>query len=177
MLRFRSVRRIFRSARFSFLMVVAGSLLSLSVTAKPQRQSKGKPSENSGFKDVPLTVGHEAKGLVLPNYDRQGKLVGRFEAETANRLDEDHVHFTNLVMTTFDAHEKPDYHVNMPNAVLNLETRVIVSDKRTKVKRADFEIAGDAMQFSTMTHQGTLTGHVHMTIYNQSELTGKKNAK
>jgi lipopolysaccharide export system protein LptC len=76
-------------------------------------------------------------------------------------------------MTTFDAQEKPDYHIDMPNAVLNLQTRVIVSDTRTNIKRADFEIAGDAMEFSTLTHQGTLTGHVHMTIYNQSELSGK----
>ena len=33
----------------------------------------------------------------------------------------------------------------MSDAVLDLETRVIDSKARTKVKRADFEIAGDAM--------------------------------
>jgi lipopolysaccharide export system protein LptC len=177
MLRSRSAPRIVRSARFSFLTVVACSLVGVSASAKPQRQTTGTPADKTGLKDIPLTVGHEAKGLVLPNYDRQGKLLGRFEAETANRLDENHVRFTHLLMTTFDAQEKPDYHVNMPNAVLNLETRVIVSDQRTTVKRVDFEIAGDAMRFSTLTHQGTLTGHVHMTIYNQSELAGKKSAK
>ena len=60
----------------------------------------------------------------------------------------------------------------MADAVLNLETRVIDSKKRTKIKRADFEVAGDTMQFNTVTHQGTLTGNVHMTIFNQKEITG-----
>ncbi|MBA3832090.1 MAG: LPS export ABC transporter periplasmic protein LptC [Chthoniobacterales bacterium] len=125
------------------------------------------------MKNIPLTVGHEAKGLVLPNYDLKGHLLGRFEAATASRLDEDHVHFTNLKMTTFDDHEKPDFNIDMTEGVLNLETRVITSKARTKIKRTDFEIAGDAMQFSTLTHQGTLTGNVHMTVFKQSQLTGK----
>ena len=48
-------------------------------------------------------------------------------------------------MLTFDEHEKPDFNVDMADAVLNLETRVIDSKKRTNIKRADFEIAGDTM--------------------------------
>ena len=99
-------------------------------------------------------------------------MLGRFEAAIASRIDEQHVRFTNLKMVTFDEHDKPDFNVDMTEAVLNLETRVINSNQRTKIKRADFEIAGDTMQFNTVTHQGTLVGNVHMTIFNQSELTG-----
>ena len=40
------------------------------------------------------------------------------------------------------------------------------------IKRADFEIAGDTMQFNTLTHQGTMTGNVRMTIFNQKEIAG-----
>jgi lipopolysaccharide export system protein LptC len=75
-------------------------------------------------------------------------------------------------MVTYDKQEKIDFNVDMAEAVLNLETRVVDSKKRTKVKRADFEIAGDTMQFNTMTHQGTLSGNVEMTIFNQKEITG-----
>jgi hypothetical protein len=127
--------------------------------------------EDLGLKNVPLTVGHEAKGLVLPNYDLQGHLLGRFEAATAARIDENHVRFTDLKMVTYDKQEKIDFNIDMPDAVLNLETRVVDSRKRTKVRRADFEIAGDTMQFNTATHQGTLTGNVEMTIFNQKEIT------
>jgi hypothetical protein len=168
--------RFVRGARLSFVLFLVGSCVAFAGDRK-HRKSVPTPTpsaakEDLGLKNVPLTVGHEAKGLVLPNYDLQGHLLGRFEAATAARIDENHVRFTDLKMLTFDEHEKPDFNVGMADAVLNLETRVIASKKRTNIKRADFEIAGDTMQFNTMTHQGTLTGNVHMTILNQKELAG-----
>jgi lipopolysaccharide export system protein LptC len=60
----------------------------------------------------------------------------------------------------------------MTDATLNLETRVIDSQRRTMIKRTDFEIAGDTMEFNTMTHQGTMVGKVQMTIFNQKEIAG-----
>jgi hypothetical protein len=166
-----------RGTRFCILvLLLLGSCVALAGDRK-HRKAVPTPTpesakEDLGLKNIPLTVGHEAKGLVLPNYDIQGHLLGRFEAATAARIDENHVHFTDLKMLTFDKEEKPDFNVDMADAVLNLETRVIDSKKRTNIKRADFEIAGDTMQFNTVTHQGTLTGNVHMTIYNQKEIAG-----
>ncbi len=177
MLRSRSALPVFRGAPISLLLVLVCSMFFSSSLQAKRQKSAPQPAatkEDLGLKNIPLTVGHEAKGLVLPNYDLKGNLVGRFEAGTAARLDENHVHFTNLKMTTYVEHEKPDLNVDMTEAVLNLDTRVIVSNSRTKIKRADFEIAGDNMQFSTLTHQGTLRGNVHMTIFNQSELTRKQ---
>lgn len=176
MLRSRSVRPVARGTRISLLLVLVGStFFSASLFAKRQKNAPPPSTkEELGLKNIPLTVGHEAKGLVLPNYDIKGNLVGRFEAGTAARLDADHVQLTKVKMTTYDDHQKPDIYVDMSAAVLNLETRVIVSNARTKIKRADFEIAGDTMQFSTLTHQGTLHGNVHMTLFNQTEIAGKK---
>ena len=167
----------FRGTRFSLLFLLfIGSCVAVAGDGK-HRKSVPTPTpsaakEDLGLKNIPLTVGHEAKGLVLPNYDLQGHLLGRFEAATAARIDENHVRFTDLKMLTFDAQEKPDFNVEMAEAVLNLETRVIDSKKRTRIKRADFEIAGDSMQFNTMTHQGTLTGNVRMTIFDQNKIAG-----
>ena len=168
--------RFRRSARLSFVLLLVGSCLAV---AGDRKHRKGVPTptpeaskEELGLKNIPLTVGHEAKGLVLPNYDLNGHLLGRFEAATAARIDEDHVRFTNLKMTTFDEHEQPDFKVDMTDAILNLETRVIDSKQRTKVKRTDFEIAGDRMSFNTVTKFGKLTGNVHMTIFNQKEIAG-----
>ncbi len=175
MLRFRSALPISRSVRFSLLLILAGSVFVSPARAKKPKKSPTPPAEKEelGLKNIPLTVGHAAKGLVFPNYDLNGHLLGRFEAGTASRIDEQHVHFTDLKMLTYDEHEKPDFKVDMSDAVLNLDTRVIESKQRTKIKRADFEISGDAMRFNTGTHDGTLTGNVHMTLYNQSQLTGK----
>jgi len=176
MLLFRSGSRFFRGARLSLVFLIVGSCLAFAGDRKHRKvapsPSPTSAKEEPGLKDIPLTVGHEAKGLVLPNYDLQGNLLGRFEAGTAARIDEDHVKFTDVKMVSYDAKEKPDFDVTMKDAVLNLETRVIDSNNKTKIKRADFEIVGDAVQFNTVTRYGTLTGNVHMTIYNQKELTG-----
>ncbi len=176
MLPCRSGSRFFRGARLSFVLLLAGSCL-VAAGERKNRKNALKPAteeskEGLGLKNIPLTIGHEAKGLILPNYDLKGNLLGRFEAATAARLDENHVRFTNLKMTTFDAKEQVDFKVDMSDAVLDLETRVIDSKARTKVKRADFEIAGDAMTFNTLTKLGTLKGNVHMTIFNQKEIAG-----
>lgn len=176
MLPCRSASRLFRGARLSFVLLLAGSCLAVAADRKRRRASPTPATEASreefGLKNIPLTVGHEARGLVLPNYDLKGHLIGRFESATAARIDEDHVRFTNLKMTTFDERERPSLKVDMTNAILNLGTRVIDSNERTKIKRTDFEIAGDRMSFNTTTKLGKLSGNVHMTIFNQKEIAG-----
>ncbi|HEX4667243.1 MAG TPA: LPS export ABC transporter periplasmic protein LptC [Chthoniobacterales bacterium] len=151
-------------------MLLVGSCAALAGDGKRRKATPSPSPEGLALKNIPLTVGHEAKGLVLPNYDLKGHLLGRFEAATAARIDENHVRFTDLKMVTFDEKEKPNFNVEMARATLNLETRVIDSEQRTKLKRADFEIAGDTMEFNTMTHQGTMAGNVRMTIFNQKDL-------
>ena len=176
MLPFRSGSRFLRGARLSFVFLVVGSCLAFGGDRKHRKAapspSRGSAKDGVDLKDIPLTVGHEAKGLVLPNYDLQGNLLGRFEAGTAARIDDNHIKFTDLKIVSYDAKEKPDFNVVMQDAVLNLETRVIDSNNKANIKRADFEIVGDKVQFNTATRYGTLTGNVHMTIYNQKELSG-----
>jgi len=117
MLLFRSGSRFFRGARLSLVFLVVGSCLAFAGDRK-HRRSAASPSPSAAkdgvdLKDIPLTVGHEAKGLVLPNYDLQGNLLGRFEAGTAARLDDNHVKFTDLKIVSYDAKEKPDFDVVM----------------------------------------------------------------
>lgn len=180
MLPFRSGSR-FRGMRLCFVIFLAGSCLAGAGDRKRRKSAPTKdadvPKEEFGLKNIPLTVGHAAKGLTLPNYDLQGHILGRFEAATASRIDEDHVRFTDLDMTTYDVKEKVDFKVHMSDAILNLETRVIESKARTTVKRADFEISGDAMSFDTLGRLGKLDGNVRMTIFNQKEILGASSKK
>jgi len=167
-----------RSACSGLLCLVLGSALAFA-GGKKHRKPTPTPSaseapEAIGLKNIPLTVGHEAKGIVFPNYDLQGRLLGRFQAGTAARVDESHVRFSDLKMQTFDQKEQPDFDIIMAHAILNLDTHILESKERATLKRTDFQIAGDAMSFDTDTHQGTMTGNVHMTIFNQKEITGAK---
>ena len=139
-------------------------------TATP-RASAGEQS----LTNIPLPIGHEAKGLVLPDFDSEGRLRGRFEAERARRLDEEHVAFRGLKITTYTPENKIDLTVEMSDSVLDLKTRILSSKERSTVTRSDFNIVGDSVQFDTNARTGKMMGNVKMVITSQSQLLGNQN--
>src|SRR5467141_2391518 len=178
-----------RSANWSWFVWVL-SILSLSLListgpalANPKGGKKSKlttatPSASpgeQGLTNIPLPVGHEAKGLVLPDFDVEGHLRGRFEAVSAKRLDEYHIGFHSLKITTYTPENQTDLTIELSESVLNLNTRILSSNERTTIKRADFNIAGDSVEFDTNTHTGKLVGNVKMVITSQSQLLGNQN--
>src|SRR5213594_604378 len=185
MLLFRS-GRFAHWSRFDWLLSI---LLSILISA-PQvfAQSKGhkkkqsrvtaRPATSPGeqsLTNIPLPIGHEAKGLVLPDFDGEGHLRGRFEAGTARRIDQEHVGFQHLKITTYTPESQPDLQIDMHTSVLDLKTRILSSQERSTIQRADFNIVGDSVQFDTNTRTGRLIGNVKMVITEQSHLTGKPN--
>jgi len=149
-------------------------------------QSKGRkkraaasPSASPGeqsLTNIPLPIGHEAKGLVLPDFDANGHLRGRIEAGTAHRIDEEHIGFQNLKITTYTPGNQTDLRIDMNTSVLDLKTRVLSSQERTTIQRADFNIVGDSVQFDTNSRTARLIGNVKMVITDKSHLTAKPNA-
>jgi hypothetical protein len=134
----------------------------------------GSPGEQS-LTNIPLPIGHEAKGLVLPDFDTEGRLKGRFEAGTAHRIDQEHIGFQHLKITTFTPESQPDLRIDMQTSVLDLKTRILSSQERTTIQRSDFNIAGDSVQFDTNAKTGRLIGNVKMVITDKSHLTAKPN--
>src|SRR5437667_11144753 len=184
MLPFRSGRYGYWSWLVCLLSVVLSVLISaphLSGQSRGHRK-KGRatatPSASAGeqsLTNIPLPIGHEAKGLVLPDFDGEGHLRGRFEAGTAQRIDQQHIGFQHLKITTYTPESQPDLKIDMQTSVLDLNTRVLSSQKRTTIQREDFNIAGDSVQFDTNTRTGRLIGNVKMVITDRSHLTGKTN--
>ena len=174
MLPFRSGRsRTTGAAALVFVLgiVCLASAQSPAPKDKPGRgERKKKAAAPAG---IPLPIGQEAKGLVLPDFDAEGKLRARFEAGIAKRVDADRIQFSSLKMTTFTPEEQPDLSIDMPRSTLHMGTRVISSDERTTITRRDFSISGDKMQFDTNSRQGTLVGNVKMVIQDTSELLDK----
>lgn len=155
------------------LILVCALALTAAGAGKGRKSLKKHGEESKEEDSIPLPVGHEAKGLVLPDYDRSGVLNNRFEAGIARRLDIDHLQMRDLKMTTYTAQQKPDLQIRMSDSVLDLKTKVISTKQRTTVKRSDFEIAGDTMQFDTTARQGTMSGNVKMVITGQAQLMPK----
>jgi hypothetical protein len=166
----------------SILLLLVLLALEPAFAAKPkgkkQKLLSATPTPTAGeqsLTNIPLPIGHEAKGLTLPDFDLEGHLRGRFEAESAKRLDEEHIGFHTLKIVTFTPENKPDLTVVLSEAVLNLKTRILSSKERTLIKRADFDIAGDSVEFDTNTHTGKMVGNVKMVLTSQSQLLGNQN--
>jgi hypothetical protein len=176
---------------FRSLCIWLASVLMCAVIAVPHvsgqskgRKKKGRSSATPGaspgeqsLTNIPLPIGHEAKGLVLPDFDGNGRLRGKFEAGTAHRIDLEHVGFQLLKITTYTPESQPDLQIDMHTSVLDLKTRVLSSQERTTIQRSDFNIAGDSVQFDTNARTGRLIGNVKMVITDKSHLTAKPDTK
>ena len=160
------------------VLISTGSALAKSKGGKKSKLATATPSASPGeqsLTNIPLPVGHEAKGLVLPDFDAEGHLRGRFEAGTARRIDDGHVRFQHLKITTYTPESRPDLEIDMSTSVLDLKTRILSSQERSTIRRADFNIVGDSVQFDPNTKTGRLVGNVKMVITDKSHLMGKGN--
>src|SRR5438477_871391 len=184
MLPFRSGRSAIRGCLVWLLSVALSFIISTphlagqSKVRRKKARATATPSASLGeqnLTNIPLPIGHEAKGLVLPDFDGEGHLRGRFEAGTAYRIDEGHVGFQHLKITTYTPESQPDLRIDMQTSVLDLKTRILSSQQRTTIQRTDFNIVGDSMQFDTNTRAGRLIGNVKMVITDRSHLAGKTN--
>jgi lipopolysaccharide assembly outer membrane protein LptD (OstA) len=146
--------------------------------AKPRAKAgPGSSPDEQSLTNIPLPIGHEAKGLVLPDFDADGHLRGKFEAGTAHRIDQEHVGFEQLKITTYTPEDQPDLRIDMSTSVLNLTTRILSSKARTTIPRADFNIAGDSVEFDTNSKTGRLVGNIKMVITDKSHLTATPSPK
>jgi hypothetical protein len=177
-----------RSGHWSWFVWLVPFLLSIAIPAshlfaesKAQKKKQARAVRPRGslgeqsLTNIPLPIGHEAKGLVLPDFDGEGHLRGKFEAGTARRIDQQHIGFQHLKITTYTPESQPDLRIDLQTSVLDLKTRILTSQERTTIQRADFNIAGDSVQFDTNTKTGRLIGNVKMVITDRSHLKGKTN--
>lgn len=140
--------------------------------AKASPSASGSPGEQN-LSDIPLPVGHEAKGLVLPDFDLEGHLRGKFVAGNARRLDQEQVAFTDLKITTFTPESQTDLQIDLHTAIFNLKTKMLSSKERATIQRTDFNIVGDSLDFDTDKRTGHMMGHVKMVITSNSKLIEK----
>lgn len=131
---------------------------------KPAAEPEKKEEEIS----VPIPQGMKAYGIKFPYVDDQGKNM-IFEAGEAWKNNETQVEIVKLKITA-DDDEGKKFYVELPTALLNLDTRVLTSDTHVLIRREDFEITGDASEFNAKTRFGKILGNVKMTIFNTENL-------
>ncbi|MFL6515442.1 MAG: hypothetical protein ACJ8M1_10510 [Chthoniobacterales bacterium] len=132
--------------------------------------SPGEGGEQS-LTNIPLPIGHDAKGLVLPDFDLNGRLRGKFVAGSARRIDQDHITFQDLKITTYTETNQVDIEIQMPTSTFDLTTRILSSQEQTTVHRADFNVVGDSATFDTNARTSRIVGNVKMVITNNTQPT------
>ena len=141
-----------------------------------KRKKKDVPSASvtpgegeQSLTNIPLPIGQEAKGLTLPDFDLQGRLRGKFVAGSAKRIDQDHIGFRDLKITTYKDDNQVDLEIEMHTSTFDLTTRILKSDERTTVRRSDFNVVGDTAVFDTNARTSRLVGNVKMVITDQGQ--------
>lgn len=140
--------------------------------SKKQEAAEGKGGlapggdKAPGKISVPVPPGHDAKGLVIPIRNSEGMVQMRFTMEIGARTDLKHMDMTTLLIETFDEEGKAEMSIDLPRSLLDLETQIITTQAGVVIKRSDFELTGQKMEFNTETRAGHLEGKVRMLIYN-----------
>ena len=143
---------------------------------KPEKDKGGKDdkAKETGKLDIPVSKDHDAKGLKIPYFDGDGKKQMIFTIGVASRLDDEHIGMTETEVETFDENGDHEMTIGLPKSELNVNTSVITTKKHVEIKREDFSITGETMEFNMKTKKGTLGGGVKMLIYNlDNEVSAK----
>ncbi|MFZ4115722.1 MAG: hypothetical protein ACOYK6_03240 [Chthoniobacterales bacterium] len=128
--------------------------------------SKIEPGKNSSAPiDLPAPVGEDMKGIIIPQYDAEGRLVMNFLAEKARKINENDVEIDSLTIGFFEKDGK-DITVLVPHGVFHLDTKILSTDSQVTIKREDFEMVGESATFDTTQRFGTMKGHVHTEVRN-----------
>ena len=124
--------------------------------------------------DIPIPVGHDAKGLRLPMRNDQGKLQFILDVEHMVHVDQANVQMHNSIIQTYDDQTgAPSAKIELVNSVMNTETNIITTQDPVVITRDDFRLTGDGAVFNTKTRQGKVVKNVRLIIYNRDELKKK----
>ncbi len=175
-----STNSIASAAKFLLRLVVAlalcGSSLAAQSVATPaakEAASAGKAKKSKAESreaadnqdiDIPVPDGVPVKGIKVPSYSAEGKLVMMLDAEQARKLNADQIEFENLKIDAYSDDDKKIY-VELPRSVFSLTTRILTSESRVLIRREDFELVGDGGEFYTKTRFAKILGNVKMTIF------------
>ncbi len=168
----------FRKSRFLSLVTalgLAGEIGAAGETAKPSGDSQpatvvaappAPPAKQKERLDLPVPKGQPQKGLRIPIYSPDGKLMYRFGIGMAEVIDEDHIKLGAAHVEWFKATGELDYDIDLSDSIYNQKTSDLVSNVHVTIKHQDFELSGDNVTLNVKTQTGKLGGGVKMIIYN-----------
>lgn len=139
-------------------------------------QNSGSGDELTAFGKM-IPAGFVNRGVVIPSFDRQGRKSSEMRADTVVRLDEQCLRAESVVIDLLARDSGQNMKVTLPEAFFYLQDRILRSDSRSTVTRADFETSGDSMVFDSRTSVGSMTGHVRTLIFDTGAVSNETSRK
>ena len=176
------------------LFVAGLGLTQLSACERPKEQAKDSKAEKPAVAatadakkpdaakdkerlDLPVPPGQPQRGLRIPIYSPDGKLMMSFQIGVAEVVDADHIKMGELRLETFKENGEHEFDIDLPNSVFNAKTKELTSKEHVTIKRHDFELSGNSMTFNTETKVGTFGDGVKMVIYDARIAVGEEEPK
>jgi hypothetical protein len=128
------------------------------------KEAPETPKESKRL-DLPVPKGQPQKGLRIPIYSPDGKLMMSFQIGVAEVLDADNIKMGALRLETFKENGEHEFDIDLPDSIFNAKTKELTSKARVTIKRHDFELTGNSMTFNTETKEGKFGDGVKMVIY------------
>ncbi len=155
-------------------------------TDKGKDSAKGKEKSSksesgkgdNGLESIGSLIPEGVKkvNVKIPGFD-QGRPSSLVTADTMTRVNPNELYAEGVVIHLYGKEPKSNMRVDMKTATYHLDTKILVSDDRSKVTRSDFTVEGDHVVYDTTTSKGTMKGNVHMVIYNASSMAPKQEEK
>ena len=147
-------------------------------TAQPAVQPTAPPVATSKDRlDLPVPKGQPQKGLRIPIFSPDGKLVMNFQIGVAEVVDADNIRMGQLRLETFKEDGEHEFDIDLPDSVFNAKTKELTSQAHVIIRRHDFEISGNSMTFNIETKAGTFGNGVKMVIYDARTAVGEEDEK
>lgn len=173
---------------FTLALSLAGAALAADPPAKPAPAHKGKGDAKGKAQPAAAIVGASTaleniasmipvglrnNRVKFPGFE-QGRPTSLVIADSMTRVDDKTLYAEGVTLHLYAEDPRQNLRVDMKSATYHLETKILTSNERTKVSRADFQIEGDSMVFDTTTSRGQMKGHVHTVVFDTSQFASKK---
>ncbi|MFP6873501.1 MAG: hypothetical protein VCA55_08315 [Verrucomicrobiales bacterium] len=145
-------------------------------TADKGAQNDLKQDETSGLQITRfMPLGKPNLRVKIPQF-KDGILECVMRAEEMTRVSEDDVNI-KLMEIEFVGEGDSEMKIELKDATYNLSDKLISSKNRAIVRRSDFTLIGDSLDFDTEKRHGRMTGKVRMVIHDSRSLMKGKGAE
>ncbi len=111
-----------------------------------------------------LPPGSELKGVMLPRYDENHKLVGVLKSEVVTLIDATRVAGRTVSIEFFNPDQSPKARIDLVNATIYQETQLITTRDPVVIKSDRINATGGGLYYSFAHNQGYLLGPATTTI-------------